>query len=54
MPINFSILQKMCDLTRHPKFCESYSNKELGAAIGGWSILNYDHLRCKYISLPNL
>jgi hypothetical protein len=54
MPINFPILQKMCDLIRHSKFHESYSNKDLVAAIEGQSLLNYDHLHCKYVSLPNL
>ena len=35
-PINFPILQKMCDLTRDLKFHVTYTNKELGAAIGGY------------------
>jgi len=42
------IYDSVCDLTRDPKFREVYTNDQLGAAIGGWSILNYNHLHCKY------
>ena len=42
----------MCDLTRDPKFCKTHEGEELSVAIGAWDIMKYDHLHCKYVSLP--
>uniref|UniRef100_K3YCF5 Ubiquitin-like protease family profile domain-containing protein n=1 Tax=Setaria italica TaxID=4555 RepID=K3YCF5_SETIT len=43
---------KMLELTRHEKYRKHHSGKELGDVIGGWEIVKYDILGCRYFLLP--
>lgn len=40
----------MLELTRHEKYRKHHSGKELGDVIGGWEIVKYDILGCRYVS----
>uniref|UniRef100_K3ZZY0 Ubiquitin-like protease family profile domain-containing protein n=1 Tax=Setaria italica TaxID=4555 RepID=K3ZZY0_SETIT len=52
MPEPFFNLGKMLELTHHEKYRKHHSGKELGDVIGGWEIVKYDIIGCRYFLLP--
>uniref|UniRef100_K3XSH8 Ubiquitin-like protease family profile domain-containing protein n=1 Tax=Setaria italica TaxID=4555 RepID=K3XSH8_SETIT len=52
MPEPFFNLGKMLELTHHENYRKHHSGKELGDVIGGWEIVKYDILGCRYFLLP--
>jgi hypothetical protein len=42
--------QQTLDLLRGEKYRKPFTAKELGKAIGGWEIVQYDVVGCRYVS----